>query len=398
MGCPGDIVHIANWNMPQGVGRHTNGGNYDDGLYDPVNFRGGAENLKAMIRQIHDDGSLVSLYTIATYLPRASKLGREIGEKVCQIGGNGKPVADATCFFPCLDAWQDCYIAALLKAQRELNADVIYLDCYPFGKWSNACYSKEHGHEVPLNLNRAQHRLLAKLRAKLPSHVAIWGEDPCMDYDCDLMSGNITYYYTTIHEHRARSYDIDDAANRDFYRPLQNIQRYTMPQIKQFGFPCGWVPSGPVVNEVNALFFNGEGTYDCGFMLFDSHYRARLRHWLQIQRALPDCFTSSAPKPLAATAAGEIYANEFSGNNQTAWTLWNGRFSTYRGPVLRVPHVEGAHYYDAWNATPVTLERDGADDILSVAEMAPQGLGCIVQYFGPLPEGLPKESVMESVK
>lgn len=398
MGCPGDILHLGNWNAPEGAETLTNNSNADDGLYDPVNFRGGAEKLKAMIRQIHDDGSLVSIYTIALYLPRASEMGRKVGEKVCQIGGNGQPVADATCFFPCLDAWQDYYIAALLKVQRELNVDVIYLDCYPFGKWSNACYSKEHGHEVPLNVNRAQHRLLAKLRAQLPPHVAIWCEDPCMDYDCDLMSGNITYYYTTIHEHRAKSYDIDDAANRDFYRPLQNIQRYTMPHIKQFGFPCGWVPSGPVVNEVNALFFNGEGITDCGFMLFDAHYRARVRQWLQIQRALTDCFTSAAPKPLVRTAAGEIYANEFPGKDRTAWTLWNGRFSTYRGPVLRVPHVEGAHYYDAWNAAPITPERDGADDILSVAEMAPQGLGCIVQYFGTLPEGLPQEPVMEAVK
>ena len=98
------------------------------------------------------------------------------------------------------------------------------------------------------------------------------------------------------------------------------------------------------------------------------------------------------------TAAGEIHANKFPGNNRTVWTLWNSRFNTYRGAVLEVEHKEGARYYDAWNVQEIKPEIKGNIARLSVSEIEPQGLGCVLQYFGELPKGLPTRTVDEERK
>jgi len=392
-----DLLGFDFWNCPKDARTSTsNGHNFDDGEYSPDTYFGGAEFLRSFFRKVQNEGTGISLYTIPTYLPKSSPLGQAVGQKVGQVLANGKGlVQDQKVIFPCLAQWQDYYAKAIGRAARELQPDAVYMDCYPFGKYSSTCYSKEHGHEVPQQLNRTQHEMLVKIRKALPEETAFWVEDPAIDYDCAYLNGNITYYCTTIHNHRARSFEVDDSAERDFYPPIQNIQRYTMPHLRQFCFPCGWERSGPYTNEINAVFFNGEGIYDAGWIIFDAHYRPRVRHWLQIQYALVDCFSSHSLEPLVPTAAGEIYANRFPGRNRTVWTLWNGRFATYRGVVLELPYKANAKYYDLWNVQAIEPKREGDKVRLHVSEMAPQGLGCILEYFDELPSGLPTTTVAQ---
>ena len=47
--------------------------------------------------------------------------------------------------------------------------------------------------------------------------------------------------------------------------------------------------------------------------------------------------------------------NKFPANDgsRTVYTVYNRAYSTFRGTALRVPHVEGATYYDAWNEKPI---------------------------------------------
>jgi hypothetical protein len=157
----------------------------------------------------------------------------------------------------------------------------------------------------------------------------------------------------------------------------QSVHRFAFPHIKQFGFPVGF-ESGPSSHELRFLFFNGEGVDDVGWLLYDSRDLARVRNWLAIQREFADCFASLRPQPLVSTEAGEVYANEFPGAGRTAWTLFNARFSTYRGPVLTVDHRPGDTYYDAWNHQPLKPEIRGGQATISVG-LDPQGLGCVVR-------------------
>ncbi len=59
------------------------------------------------------------------------------------------------------------------------------------------------------------------------------------------------------------------------------------------------------------------------------------------------------------TMAEEVYCNRFPGEAETVWTLFNGRWQSYAGPVLRVPHIEGATYRDLWNERELTPRIEG---------------------------------------
>jgi hypothetical protein len=173
-----------------------------------------------------------------------------------------------------------------------------------------------------------------------------------------------------------KSYDQPGRAS--LFTPLaQSVHRFAFPHVKQFGFPVGF-EGGPSSHDLRFLFFNGEGLYDVGWLLYDSRDLARVRNWLAIQTEHADCFASTQPVPLVPTEAGQVYANEFPTEGKTAWTIFNARFATYRGPVLSVEHRDGDTYLDAWNDTQLTPQIVDGQAVISLS-LEPQGLGCVVR-------------------
>ena len=80
------------------------------------------------------------------------------------------------------------------------------------------------------------------------------------------------------------------------------------------------------------------------------------------------------------TLQREVHANCFPWHERTAWTLFNARYSTVRGPVLAVSHRPGATYYDAWNGAPLVPQVIGDRAVLKQT-LHPQQLGCVVQSW-----------------
>jgi hypothetical protein len=373
LGLKPDVFHLGGW-----VDRkNLHDGDFNSGDYAPKDFTGGADVLRAAIRQAQGNGIRVSLYTIPDRVAKLSRVGKDLGPQIAGVKANGALQQDERCWYVCIGEkqWQDRYVAALKRAQKETGADAIYVDVFGYTR-GYACHSKTHGHEVPMNVNKVCNQLIRRLREELPEGVAIWSEFLLPDVNSQFTSGNITYYFLTLHDYMVPSYDLPDRAPS--FTPLaQSVHRFAFPHIKQFGFPVGF-ESGPCSHELRFLFFNGEGVDDVGWLLYDSRDLARVRNWLAIQREFADCFASQRPQPLVSTEAGEVYANEFPGGGRTAWTLFNARFVTYRGPVLCVDHRPGDIYYDAWNHKPLKPEiRDGRATI-SVG-LDPQGLGCVVR-------------------
>ena len=373
LGLRPDILDLSGWVDY----KNLHDGDFNSGDYAPENFTGGANVLRAAIRQVQRDGVHVALYTIPDRVAKTSQIGRTLGPQITQVRDGGHLLEDEHCWYVCIGdkRWRDYYIAALKRAQKETGADAIYVDVFGYTR-GYACHSKAHGHEVPLNVNKACYELIRRLREELPAGVAIWSEFLLPDVNSQFTSGNITYYFLTLHDYMVPSYDLPDQAPA--FTPLaQSVHRFAFPHVKQFGFPVGF-ESGPRSQDLRFLFFNGEGIDDVGWLLYDSRDLVRVRNWLAIQREFADCFASLRPEPLVATEAGALYANEFPGDGRTAWTLFNARFSSYRGPVLRVEHRPGDTYYDAWNHKPLVPEiRDGRATI-SVG-LDPQGLGCVVR-------------------
>jgi len=127
-------------------------------------------------------------------------------------------------------------------------------------------------------------------------------------------------------------------------------------------------------------FFNGE-VYRIGvpgLPGMDEPSRAFLQRAVGIQCAHREAFASRNVRPLAPTEVAGVFANQFATAREIVWTLYNANGRSVHKPVLRVRHVEGARYHDAWNGQPLTPEiRDG--HALVSLDLPPKGVGCLVQ-------------------
>jgi len=130
------------------------------------------------------------------------------------------------------------------------------------------------------------------------------------------------------------------------------------------------------------LFFNGEAHYDATWRLYDDRTLGWLKKCLDLKKRYTDCFTSDKPRPFVPTLRAGVVANEFPGASRTVWTVFNGQFHTLRGAVLRVKHLDGATYHDAWNDQPLTPKIEKSEAELAL-KLDPQGLGCVVQTRSP---------------
>ncbi len=373
LGMTPQVFHLFGWtDLDNGWRGHPNGD------YRVASYTGGPAALKAAIRRLEEEhGIRASLYTISDRCYKQSAFGRKHGERLARRRKDGSPLKDEFNWYVCgnAQAWRDHYVESLCRTQRETGVEVLYVDVFPYSR-SSPCYSPEHGHEVPSHVDRGTYALIRQLRERLPDEVAIWSEYPLPDAAAPYIDGNIHYYCLDWHEHFGKTYDRPDAAPA-FAATAQNVYRYAFPELKQFVFLCGIRPwSG----DSKFPFFGGEALYDCSWSLYAGRNLDRVKRALAIQRRYDDCFASLRPIPEVATRRREVHANCFPGRGRTAWTLFNARYTTVRGPVLDVAHRPGATYRDAWNDVPLDPPIVDGRAVLSLT-LHPQQLGCIVQTW-----------------
>jgi len=82
-------------------------------------------------------------------------------------------------------------------------------------------------------------------------------------------------------------------------------------------------------------------------------------------------------EPLVSTLQPTVFANRFSGENKTVWTLFNAEFRTFRGDVLRVPHAAGTKYEDAFSGEQILPRVEGDTATLPIT-LGPKGVGAII--------------------
>ncbi len=371
MGLKPDMVHFFAWtDLKHGWNGHPNGD------YDPAGYVGGPEILKGAVARLQEHhGIPVSLYTIPDRCFMQSQIGREFGQEMAIRDVNGNPSQYETSWLVCsgCERWREHYVEALRRTQAETGVKVIYVDVFGFPRTSK-CYSHEHGHAVPGDPCVGGRMLIERLREVLPDDVVIWTEGPVRDTSIPFIDGYIHYYCMDWHTVYSPVFDRPERAPDAAPLPL-NMLRYAFPQTKCVVFPCGM----PNWSSASVFpFFNGEAVYDTGYMLYASRVLAHMRRAQAVQKNYSDCFRSRDPEPLVPTLRRDVYANRFPGTGRTAWTVYNGRYATVRGPVLRVPHREGATYHDAWNDETLEPVFEDGDAILSLS-LDPQGIGCVVQ-------------------
>ena len=77
--------------------------------------------------------------------------------------------------------------------------------------------------------------------------------------------------------------------------------------------------------------------------------QAIVRRMAPIQRYAADLLASEDWEPFHPTLAAGVDAARWAGEGRALWTVVNWSDEPRRGPLLRLPHVAGARYFDLWN-------------------------------------------------
>ena len=278
------------------------------------------------------------------------------------------PGYDAFNQCPCLKGWQDYLSAAYRRVQNELHPKIMYVDEFGAtdGRWM--CFAKDHGHngwEIPY---AGEVAMLKRIREAVGPDVVLYTEYPPAEVSRQLLDGSITYQalWSADEEPLAPHFiDLPRFAFPDFKQ--LHIIHYATPRAGNW-----WLFKFP--------FFNGE-VYRVGAMSLPYHDApslAFLKRAIEVQCAHREAFASHEVTPLVPTEVRGVFANRFGTPKENVWTLYNANGRNVTRPVLRVKHLPGATYEDAWSGKTLVPEiRDGF--ALVGPGLEPKGVGCVVQ-------------------
>ena len=269
---------------------------------------------------------------------------------------------------PDLEPWRRYLIGVYGRIHTDFDLKGMYIDEMGAtdGRW--ICRAKDHGHngyEIPY---AGEVAMLGGIRAAVGPQVALYTEYPSAEVTRQILDGSFTYQALWSVE------------NEPLAPHFIDLPRFAFPHFKQFhiiyyvGTRAGnwWLIKYP--------FFNGE-SYDLGIPNlpgFDAASLAFQRRALQVLCAHRDAFSSHQVEPLVPTEAAGVFANRFSAPKETLWTLYNANGRSVRGNLLRVKHVAGAKYEDAWNGKPLVATVKDGFAYLSL-DLGPKGIGCVAQ-------------------
>ena len=145
-------------------------------------------------------------------------------------------------------------------------------------------------------------------------------------------------------------------------------------------------------NDLQYAFFNGEGWESWeniwgiwnGITPRDGEAARRVA---TIERAVAPYLASAEWEPFAPTLRYGVFASRWPLNGSEVWTIVNRNEYDVDGPAIKVPHVEGARYYDLYHGVELTAKREDGSDQLTF-KLEAHGYGAIlIAHSGP-PAGI----------
>jgi hypothetical protein len=341
---------------------------------------GGLENVQKMVDDFHKKGMFVSFY----YVPDRYGLFSDLAKKYdktqiaakdkngnYQIWDGYEPGDKDTIAANQSDTWFNYLAQNTNKIIRDTNADCIYLDVFPLHAIQ---YTFENGKSVPTNPNAGTINLLTRMRNLYPAKTAIWTEYLPTDISSQYLDGCISYSGTTTSLILSPRWD-EPEETPNLLKPEIDIARYTMPHLKQFCLPQGYVFGWTVMKQ---MLFNGKGLFGGSWEQWDGDVSKILGSQIALLRKYSDCFNSDHPQELVPTLRGDVYANKFPAKNRTLWTIMNASGITIRGNVIAVPHKKNAVYQNAATGKVLSHTVRGNQDYISM-KLDPQSVSCLLQ-------------------
>ena len=381
-----DILHMWKWNFFPHVKHKKPGeapyvancwGNYNTEDYDKF---GGKEALRNALHDIRDNmGIQVSLYMHPTLLsehyPHAQKFFESSMVKA-EHGGRIGLFNDSFRMCHAEESWRDFSANMYPRVYKDLGIPLLYVDEFSL-RINNRCYADNHGHHCPSNLLKTDRDYITKLKEIVPEEVVLYGEYVTADVNARYIDCNISYYILdsiiNMIETMKRANNGDDKLSRVFL----HTYRFAFPKIVQLILPMAmrkisWHPQ-------KFLFFNAEAIYDSFWDCEESRGQDFTVHAFKLKKKYADCYTSDCPETMIETESPAICMNKFPSktSDRVVYNVYNRAYSTFRGVALKVPHKEGATYYDAWNDK--NLEYKVVDGMAELyLEIGAQEMGCIV--------------------
>ena len=274
------------------------------------------------------------------------------------------------------EKFREASLSMYPRVYKDLGIPLLYVDEFSL-RIGNRCYEETHGHHVPSNLLQTDREYITRLKDIMPEEVVLYGEYAAADVNARYIDCNISYYIldsiVDMIETTKRANDGDDRLSRVF----MHAYRFAFPGIVQLILPMAmrnisWHPQ-------KFLFFNAEAIYDSFWDCEESRGQDFTVHAYKLKKKYQDCFTSDNPEMLVETESPAICMNKWPSNDgkRITYTVYNRAYSTFRGTAIKVPYVDGATYYDAWNEKELEYTvKDGFAEIY--LEIGAQEMGCIV--------------------
>jgi len=349
--------------------------------YDPWSYLGGHQELADQIKLLQKEGINVGLYHEGYIMNKESKIGIEHGKEWQTLDANGMPYTryGVGNYYPCplIRGWQDYLSDLVVNSSSLLSTNGVYLDQYGFG-WHYACFNSTHKHDVYIDSIKNNQQVISEammsksIKDKLPKDQVLYIEENPTDVSTQYYDGSFSYAVQ-----KGRQLNNNNPS-------CVNLTRFALPNFKLFEILKCDRPIGNDTDGIKHIFFNGEGIWIAGPLndpnWFTEDVRAMIRKTYSILSEHKEAFQSKEAIPLVPTLQDSIFANYFPTNKKNLWTLYNSGIEKQTGVILKIPHKQGATYFDAWNKMHLTPKIVNDSALVSV-NIDGRDAGCIIQNY-----------------
>jgi len=372
-----DFVHLFDWGKDPSSGRC--------GDYSPWTYYG--EQMKteliSQIQTLKEMGLKTGFYYEGYLLSKESNISKQKGEEWQLLGKSGKPSTNMGNEYhyacPQHEGWIE-YLNNIVKStSSDLGVAGVYIDEFGFG-WQYPCYNPNHNHDISLTEISGETQVPAEtnfmkiLRNNLSDDVVTFTEECPTDVSTQFQDGSFSYGVTF---------------GRYKGNPLGNsnpsgisLVRFAFPDYKIFEILHVDEPVGNDIEGVNLVFFNGNGLWIEGPLnnttWFPLEVRDVIKKCYTVLKRNIENFRSSDPMPLVKTMDFRVFANLFPTEKKNVWTIFNAYEKAINKPIMEIPHVNGATYYDEWNQNEIKPAIVNGKAVISL-QIEARGVGCISQ-------------------